>query len=183
MGTRSLLRRLGWHRNSLRRGSDRAEGWLNAVLLIILVLAGSTMATYTSRGAYRSQAKAAAWERAHRFEVWALLVSEPVAPGAAQARWKAPDGTARTGPVAAPPNTAVGARVPIWVDERGAVSTSPLHRSPARHAAGVAMVTVLLVGTALAAIWLCCRRLLDRRRLRTWRDEWQEVGPRWSEYR
>jgi hypothetical protein len=45
------------------------------------------------------------------------------------------------------------------------------------------MVTVLLVGAALAPIWLCCRRLLDRRRLRTWRDEWQEVGPRWSEHR
>jgi len=41
MGTRALLRRLGWHRNPLRRGSDRAEAWLNAVLLIALLLAGS----------------------------------------------------------------------------------------------------------------------------------------------
>jgi len=45
------------------------------------------------------------------------------------------------------------------------------------------VVTVLLLAAALAAIWLLCRRLLDRRRLRTWQDEWLEVGPRWSKYR
>ena len=183
MGTRTLLRRLGWHRNPLRRGSDRAEAWLNAVLLIILVLAGSALAGYTSRGAYREEEKAAAWDRTHRFEVWAVLMGKPSAPqGTAQAKWKAPGGAQRTGPVAATPNTAVGTWVPIWVDERGAVSTAPLHRSPATHAAGVAVVTVLLVAAALAAVWLFCRRLLDRRRLRTWQDEWLEVGPRWSNY-
>ena len=172
MGIRTSMRRLGWHRNPLRRGSDRAEAWLNAVLLIILVLAGSALATCTSRGAYRTEEKAAAWDRTHRFEVWAVLMSKPVAPqGTAQAQWKAPDGTRRSGPVAATPNTAVGAWVPIWVDERGAVSTAPLHRSPATHAAGVAVVTVLLLAAALAAVWLCCRRLLDRRRLRTWSEE------------
>jgi len=184
MGTRSLLRRLGWHRSPLRRGSDRAEAWLNAVLLIVLVLAGSTLATVTARGAYRDQERAAAWDRTHRFEVWAVLMSKPVSPpGAAQAQWKAPDGTQRTGLVAATPKTAVGAWVPIWVDEHGTVSTAPLHRSPATHAAGVAVVTVLLVAAALSVIWLAGRRLLDRRRLRTWQDEWLEVGPRWSKYR
>src|SRR5690349_11246473 len=136
MGARSLRRRLGWRRNPLRRGTDRAEAWLNAVLLITLVLAGSTLATYTSRGAYRTEEKAAAWDRAHRFEVWAVLTGKPAAPqGTAPAKWKAPDGTERSGPVAATPNTAAGARVPIWVDERGAVSAAPLRRSPAVHAA------------------------------------------------
>ena len=181
---RSLLRRLGWHRNSLRRGSDRAEAWLNAVLLIILVLAGSALATGTARGAYREEEKAAAWDRAHRFEVWAVLTSKPVAPqGTAQARWKAPDGTPRTGRVVAALNTAAGTAVRIWVDERGAVSAAPLRRSPATHAAGVAVVSVLLIAAALAAVRLLCRRLLDRRRLRTWQEEWLEVGPRWSKYR
>ncbi|MCU7726010.1 hypothetical protein ODJ79_19980 [Actinoplanes sp. KI2] len=184
MGIRSLLRRLGWHRNPLRRGSDRVEAWLNAVLLITLALAGSAMAVGTSRGAYRAEEKAAAWDRTHRFEVWAVLVSKPAAPqGTAQARWKAPDGSPRTGPVTAALSTAAGAWVPIWVDETGAVSTAPPHHSPATHAAGVGAVTLLLVAAALAAIWLFCRRLLDRQRLRTWQDEWLEVGPRWSKYR
>ncbi|WP_051809875.1 Rv1733c family protein [Actinoplanes subtropicus] len=181
---RPLLRRLGWHRSPLRRGSDRAEAWLNAVLLIVLVLAGPALATATARDAYRAEARAAAWDRAHRFEVWALLTSKPVPPeGAAQARWKAPDGTARGGAVAAPLNTVAGARVAIWVDERGAVTGAPPRHSPAAHAAGVAIVTLLLVGTALAAVRQLCRRLLDRRRLRSWQAEWLEVGPRWSRYR
>jgi len=184
MGIRSLPRRLGWRRNPLRRGSDRAEAWLNAVLLITLVLAGPALATATSRGAYHAEEKAAAWDRTHRFEVWAVLMGTPAVPqGFAQAKWKAPDGTQRTGPVAATPDTAPGARVPIWVDERGTVSPAPLRRSPATHAAGVAVVTILLVAAALAAIWQLCRRLLDRRRLRSWQAEWQKVGPRWSNYR
>jgi len=40
MRPKALLRRLGRHRNPLRRGTDRAEAWLNAVLLIALLLAG-----------------------------------------------------------------------------------------------------------------------------------------------
>jgi hypothetical protein len=184
MGARTLLRRLGWHRSPLRRGTDRAEAWLNAVLLITLVLAGSALATCTSRDAYREEEKAAAWDRTHRFQVWAMLMSKPAAPqGAAQASWKAPDGTRRTGLVVATVDTAAGAWVPVWVDERGALTTAPLRRSPATHAAGIAVITVLLLAAALAAVWLCCRRLLDRRRLRTWSDEWLEVGPRWSKYR
>ena len=188
MRPKALLRRLGWHRSPLRRGTDRVEAWLNAILMITMVLAGSTLATGTGRGAYRAEQRAAAWDRAHRFEVTAVLVSAPaasrgMAPGIAQARWKAPDGAARTGPIAAAPGTAAGAQVPIWVDSRGAVSAAPPRRSPGARAARAAVVTVLPVAAALVLIRQLGRRLLDRRRLRCWQAEWLEVGPRWSNYR
>jgi len=184
MGTRSLLRRLGWERNSLRRGTDRLEAWLNAVLLVLLVLIGGALAGYTGRAAYRDQARAAAWDRAHRFEVWAVLLDKPSAPqGTARGRWKAPDGTARTGPVATGETGGIGTWVPIWVDEKGAVAAAPPRRDPASQAAGVVAATLGLVATALGAVWLLCRRLLDRRRLRSWQAEWVDVGPRWSKYR
>jgi len=188
MRPKALLRRLGWHRSPLRRGTDRVEAWLNAVLMITLVVAGSTLATGNGRGAYRAEQRAGAWDRAHRFEVTAVLVSavlleKPAAQGTAKARWKAPDGSARTGPIVAAPGTVAGARVPIWVDDSGAVSAAPPRRSPGARAARAAVVTVLVVAAALAVIRQLGRRLLDRRRLRSWQAEWLEVGPRWSNYR
>ncbi|MFI5897719.1 hypothetical protein ACIA5D_47305 [Actinoplanes sp. NPDC051513] len=181
---RRLLRRLGWDRNPLRRRSDRVEAWLNAALLIVLLIAGGVLSVHAGRAAYREQARAAAWDRAHRFEVWAVLLAKPAAPeGTAKARWKAPDGSPRTGPVRVADNTAAGTWTVIWVDEKGGVAAAPPLRRPANHAAEVVVVTVLLVGTALALIRLLLLRMLERRRLRSWQAEWMEVGPRWSNYR
>ncbi|WP_433383965.1 Rv1733c family protein [Actinoplanes sp. CA-142083] len=164
---RRLLRRLGWDRNPLRRRSDRVEAWLNAVLLVVLLIAGGMSSVAAGRSAYREQARAAAWERAHRFEVWAVLQQKPVQ-GTATARWKAPDGSPRTGPIAARATAAAGTWKAIWVDERGAVVAPPPRRRPATSAAEPAVVAVLLVAAALALLRLLFIRLLDRRRMRSW---------------
>ncbi|WP_433291752.1 Rv1733c family protein [Actinoplanes sp. CA-030573] len=181
---RGLLRRLGWDRNPLRRRTDRAEAWLNAVLLIVLLVAGGVLAQYTGRSTYREQARVSAWEREHRFQVWATLLEKPAGqPPTARARWRTPRGGLRTGPVSAPETSAAGAWVPIWVDENGAVVAAPPRRRPATQAAEVAVATVAVVTASLGGVWLFCRRLLDRRRMRYWDAEWLDVGPRWSKYR
>jgi hypothetical protein len=179
-----VRRRLGWDRNPLRRRIDRVEAWLNAVLLIVLLAAGTPLARYTALSTFREQTRALGWERAHRFQVVATLTGRPAAgQGSAAARWKAPKGTVRTGMVAVGGGDTAGAAMPIWVDETGDITAAPPRRRPATQAteAAVAAVVVLLAG--LTAAWLLCRRLLDRRRIRSWQSEWLEVEPRWSKYR
>ena len=43
--------------------------------------------------------------------------------------------------------------------------------------------TLLLSGLLLMAAWALARRLLDRRRLRSWETEWRASGPQWSGHR
>ncbi|GIF21921.1 hypothetical protein Ate02nite_46510 [Paractinoplanes tereljensis] len=177
-----MAARLCWGRNPLRRREDRLEGWLNAVLLLAFLLIGSTLAAHLSRSTYREQTRVVAWERQHRFEVWAMLLETPTP--AAKARWKAPDGTPRVGRVIADPATSVaGTWVTVWVDENGAPASPPLRRSPVTSAAGVAIAAIILVAVGILLVWLPCRLLLNRFRLRAWQAEWLRVGPRWSRYR
>ena len=180
---RRMLRRLGWDRNPLRRRTDRQEAWLNVVLLIVLVGAGTPLAGALGRDTYREQARVAEWERQHRFEVWAVLLERAPSARTVKARWKAPDGSTRTGAVATVRTDPPGTWVPIWVDDTGAVVAAPPRRRPATHAAEVGATAVAALATGLGAVWLLCRRLLDRRRMRAWGAEWLDVGPRWSKYR
>ncbi|WP_213011638.1 Rv1733c family protein [Paractinoplanes toevensis] len=178
---RRLAARLCWGWNPLRRREDRIEGWLNVVLLLLLAVVGSSLAGHAARTSYREQARVSAWERQHRFEVWAVLLSAP-SPAAA-ARWKAPDGTPRTGALIVGPEMQTGAWVTIWVDEKGTVAAPPTRRSPVTAAVEMAVAVVLALALGLLAIRFLGRFLLDRRRMRDWQREWLEVGPRWSRYR
>jgi len=177
-----MVRRLGWTRSTLRRGSDRLEGWLNAVLILVFLVVGTALAGHTARTTYRDELRAAASERAHRHQVWALLL-EPPAPDIARARWTGPDLSAHVGQVVVPPTAAAGSWLLLWVDDRGEVTSPPSRRRPATDATEVAVAVVLVLAAALAALRLVARHLLDRRRLRSWQEEWTEVGPRWSRYR
>ena len=195
---RRLLRGLGWGRNPLRRGSDRIEGWLNLVLILVLLIAGTSLATHFSRSAYRADIRAAAWERAHRHVTLALLLEKPVgAPSApvlqagaptapvltADARWSGPNHTVHGGRVPAGEANVAGDRIQIWVDDSGALTAPPARRRPVAEATQAAAAVVLILAIVLAAIRMIARRVLDRRRLRSWQAEWMEVGPRWCRYR
>lgn len=179
---RRLLRRLGWHRNPLRRGTDRFEGWLNFVLIMLLLAGGTGLSVAVAGSTYRSQARQVAWERAHRHQVWAMLMEKPAGP-TASARWTGPDQVARTGRIPAGPGDTAGTWLQVWVDDRGGLTGPPSRRRPAADAFQAAVASVLALAAALLAVGMAGRRLLDRRRLRAWQSEWMEVGPRWSRYR
>jgi hypothetical protein len=85
--------------------------------------------------------------------------------------------------VAARETDRAGAQEPIWVDETGTITPAPPRRRPATKATEAAVAAVGVLTAALTAVWLLCRHLLDRRRIRSWQTEWLEVGPRWSKYR
>jgi len=185
-----LLRRWLPDHNPLRRGSDRAE---TAVLLLLLFafvggapIAGHVAGSWT----YATSAREAQAQEANLHQVRATLLqsAEPwnyyQSGGEANARWKAPDGQVRTGPVFVPSGAAADSTVMIWVNRSGQLEGSPLRPSQVAGRADMAC-TLAIVGLAitLIIIGLTGRWLLDRRRLAAWDADWLANGPRWTSLR
>lgn len=195
MFARRLARRLGWDRNDMRRSSDRLEGWLTALLLLAFVVAAVWAGGATARGIYRSELRQQAWNSVHVFHVEAVLLEDPSTPGAARdagsplaqpvarARWTAPDGSLRTGVIQVDPEDRAGRQITTWIDDHGALSGPPEGVSPHTDATLAATGVVLCLAVLVALARRTVRTLLDRRRMRSWQQEWLEVGPRWSRRR
>jgi len=185
-----LVRRWRPDGNPLRRASDRLEAGLLAIL-IAAFLCGAPLA-----GIAAGQAAAASSARAERAQagthrVAAVLLRqapgksspmfqaplEPMAP----ARWKAPDGTLRTGEIYAPAGAAAGSTVLVWIGRSGQLAASPLQRGDvAEEVALAASLATMAVAGVLAALGLVTRWLLDRRRLAAWDARWRATGPQWT---
>jgi hypothetical protein len=105
---------------------------------------------------------------------------EPLVP----ARWKAPDGTPRTGEVYAPAGAAAGSTVTVWIDGSGRPAVSPVQRGDVIEATALAAsLATVAVAVVLALLGLLARRVLDRRRLAAWEDRWAVTGPQWTRRR
>jgi hypothetical protein len=184
-----LLRGLRPDRNPLRRGCDRAETVVLAALLAAF-LAGAPFAAHAAgHWASASATREAQAQRASLSQVTATLVRQaPIWSGDGSgagavtlARWRAPDGRARTGEVFVTAGMLAGGTVRVWVNQAGQLANPPLTRDQKsgriQLAAGVAVAGLALV--LAAAGWLT-RRSLDRRRLAGWDAEWLANGPRRS---
>ena len=176
-------------RNPLRRGTDRAEAAVLAVLLAVF-LAGAPLATVLSghlayAAASRTQhAQQAAWH-----QVSAVLLEGPPAATfpayqARTARWTAPDGTTHAGDVPASVLAPARATVMVWVDRSGRLTGQPLTDSQVSGQAVLAAIFApLLLAVVLLAAAALAHRALDRRRMAAWDTEWRAVGPRWTQRR
>jgi hypothetical protein len=102
-------------------------------------------------------------------------------PVRAAARWVAPDGSERTGPVMTEPGGRSGGRIEIWVDRAGDVVNPPVN-SAASAVLIVAMTVVVALawGALLIIVQYLFRGRLDRRRIAEWGNEWLRVEPLWS---
>lgn len=188
--SRRLARLLrGWRpdRNPLRRGSDRAETAIIA-LLVAAFLACAPIAWHLAGSwtyqVYERQAQA---QRATVHLVPAtVLTAAPgwTASGAdpdVVARWVAPDGRLRTGPVFVPEGAAVGRTVRVWINQAGQVSYPPLLQVQVISRAQLArMLAVIALAVTVTAASALTHRVLDRRRLARWEAEWLAKGPDWS---
>ncbi len=192
---RALWLRGRWpDHNPLRRGSDRVEAAIVAAALVLFLAGAPLLALFAwhwaDGAALRVQHRQqASW---HRVSAVLLANARPVVDigyggvGGAEvrARWTAPDGTARTGVVAAPATAHAGAAVHIWVDQSGAQTGPPLRP---QQAAGQAILASVLAPFALGTVLLCATSLavyiLDRRRLAAWAADWRATGPRWNSHR
>jgi hypothetical protein len=192
---RRWLHRAGWYRNDMRRTSDRWEIALTAVLLAALVVALPFAAWAVGRQVYQDDVRRQGWNSTHRLRVEAVLLADAVTPVAADgsgavgnttiapARWTAPDGTVHEGTLQVVAGDRSGARVSVWADEHGTLVEAPAFVHPFGDAINAAVLVVLGGFVLLLASRVLLRALLHRRRLRTWQQEWLEVGPRWSRHR
>jgi hypothetical protein len=188
-GTTRLGRLLRGHRpdrNPLRRGSDRAETAMLGLLLAAF-LAGAPFAAHLAGSwTYAMSARQAQAQQATVRQVSATLLQS--APSnfsgygsQANARWKAPDGQMRTGPVFVPDGSAAGSTVMVWVTTTGQLTEPPLQRSQITGRTELSeALAVAVLAVTLCTAGLVGRRLLDRHRLAAWDAEWLATGPRWS---
>jgi hypothetical protein len=114
------------------------------------------------------------------------LVGQDAAWGAAwvQARWRAPDGHQRSGPIAVGLTAKAQQQVTIWVTESGQVTHPPLsHGEVLDGIANAAMATAAGVAALFAIIAALIRVAMNRRRMAEWTRAWDVVGPRWTSLR
>jgi len=179
--------------NPLRRTADRVEAVIIAGLIAVFLcgapLAGLAAGQAAAAGGLRIERAQAAWHR-----VTAVLLRkvpesihpmfqvplEPLVP----ARWRTPDGTARTGEVYAPAGAAAGSTVTVWIDGSGRPTVSPLQGGDVIEATALAAsLAAVAVAAVLALLGLLARWVLDRRRLAAWEARWAVTGPQWTRRR
>ena len=174
-------------RNSLRRGSDRVETAVLALLVIVFLAAAPFAALASGSWALARAHQAQLAERASSYQVPALVLKLDAPSGGAygdpgaQARWTAHDGTVITGEIPVPLGTTVGATQWLWTTADGQLTYPPLQDSQVTgqaHVAGglgVATLAVLLTAAGLVTRWT-----LDKRRMAAWDAEWRSTEPRWT---
>ena len=148
-------------------------------VLLAAFLAIAPFAAYAAGSwAYATCAQEAQAQRAVLRQVPATLLQTPpqvtADPGAgyvpvgAVARWRAPDGQARTGILHPPSGVAASSAVLVWVDRIGQLTDPPLGQAQLITRAHLAEeVAVGTLTTALIAVYWLVRWALDRRRIVT----------------
>ncbi|MGH3125540.1 MAG: Rv1733c family protein [Streptosporangiaceae bacterium] len=190
-----LARWLGFDRNPLRRGTDRVEGALRLVMIIVVVAVVPATAVAAGQWTYHYVVHQAQAQQAVDHQVTAVLLRDAPATGVPDpytsvqtawvpARWQPPGQPPRTGEVLAVAGARKGSTVRTWIDKSGAVTDPPLnHRVVRGDVLMAVMATLLLSGVLLLGAAGLARRMLDRRRLRAWEAEWRTSGPLWSGHR
>lgn len=174
-------------RNPLRRGSDRVETAVLALLVIVFLVAApfATLASGSWGLARAHQAQLV--ERASSYQVPAVVLKLDAPSGGAyadpgaQARWTAHDGTVITGEIPVPLGTAVGSTQWVWTTASGRLTNPPLEDSQVTGQAYVAEgFAVVILAILLTSTGLMTRWTLDKRRMAAWDAEWRATEPRWT---
>ncbi len=188
----ALARRCGLDANPLRRGTDRLEAWIR-IGLVLAFLIGAPLAGWgAGRWAESLGAQAVQAQQASDHRVTATLLHRvppsddyPYRPilklAWVQARWTAPDGSARTGEVQAPLGAQAGSTVRVWTDRSGRLTSPPLgHGQIQSWVLMFALIAPVLLALVLLVALGVAGRLLDRRRLASWEQAWSAVEPQWT---
>ena len=186
-----LARALGLDGNPLRRASDRAEAWIRAGLLVILLIAGPMAAVAAGQWAARA---AGTGTSVQPHAVQAVLLQPATVPAGqamagrgarvwVRARWESAGGSVRTGEVPAPAGAAAGAAVTVWLTASGRVTDPPQWGDFAFAAVLTAVMTLAVTAFALLAALRLVQRFLNWRRMAAWEAAWRAIGPRWTGHR
>ena len=175
-------------RNPLRRGSDRMETAVLAVLIIAFAAAAPFAAQAAGAWVHAIAHRVQVTQQASWHQVRAvLLTAAPAGPERAgflpqvQARWTALDGKTVTGQVSVQPGTPAGTMVPVWTARDGQLTDPPLQDSQVAEQADLAEITaVAALAILLTITGLLTRRALDKRRIAAWDADWRTTEPRWT---
>jgi hypothetical protein len=174
-------------RNPLRRGSDRVETAVLALLVIVFLVAAPLAALASSSWALARAHQAQLAERASSYQVPARVLKLEASSGgayadpSAQARWTAHDGKVVTAEIAVPLGAAVGSTQWLWTTADGQLANPPLEDSQVAGQAYVAVgISVFTLAVLLTVTGLVTRWMLDKRRMAAWDTEWRATGPRWT---
>ena len=190
-----MARWLGFDRNPLRRGTDRVEGILRLVMIIVVVAVVPATAVAADRWADHYFLHQAQARQAADHQVTAVLLRDAPAIGTPDpytsmqtawvpARWQPPRQPPRTGEVLAVAGAHKGSTVRTWIDPSGKVTDPPVDQRFIVGSVWLAvMATCQLSLLVLLAAAVLVRRGLDRRRLNAWEAEWRASGPLWSGHR
>src|SRR5271165_690061 len=148
--TARLARFLGFDRNPLRRGSDRAEAWIRVSLLAAFLIAGPLAALGAGHWAYHAGIAAM---RAAQTQDVAAVGPQPTLPPIHLAR----------------PNEGSHATVRARWEASARIS----------EVLAAAMTLALIALAFLAGLRLALA-FLSRRRLAAWETAWSRVGPQWT---
>ena len=185
-----LVRLWRLDRNPLRRTADRVEA-LVMVVLIAAFLGGAPLAAVAAGRAAEATGERIQHAQASWHEVPAVLLKNapseapPMFQAALEslvpARWKAPDGTARTGEIYAPVGAKAGSTVLVWANGAGELTAVPLQPGDVgEEIALAASLATVAVAAVLVVLGLLVRWLVDRRRLAAWDARWKATGPQWT---
>ncbi|MET9550321.1 hypothetical protein ABZY36_34195 [Streptomyces sp. NPDC006627] len=170
-------------RNALRHRSHAVEGWT----LLVLGVTGLIGAPLGGAVAWEAVLEARSQQRSERRLTDAVLVEDAalVARGSSRTRvtaqWSAPDGTTHTGRVPVTSHMRHGARVKVWTDEDGRITSAPLGQANARFDATVAALTATVsLGFLALNLGRLAQRHHERRRCEQWEREWARVAPEWN---
>ncbi|MGW4059934.1 Rv1733c family protein [Amycolatopsis sp. NPDC004747] len=171
-------------RGSVARPSDRVQGGLLALVVLLALVALPVAASFGSE-TFGHQRAQSAQELAERSAVTATLLADgpelSVSPRSGlvgngaptDATWVLPDGTRRFGRVVADEGTLKGHTFGIWVDRDGNPVDPPLSGAAVViDAAGVGLGLWLAALIVLAVAYRLSVFSLDRLRFARWQQEW-----------
>jgi hypothetical protein len=177
-------------RNPLRRANDRLETLLLAGSIVTVAVGAPFAVPAAAAASHAAAVRTQAIERATRHEITGVLLQQATDTGdgysadsqvLAQATWRAPDGSPRTGQVMATSGASKGSPIRIWTDPSGHLTGPPLTES---QIAGQADLAGSAAAGGLVLLVLCesviIRRLLDRRRIAAWDADWAVTEPMWN---
>ncbi|MFX0573678.1 hypothetical protein [Nocardia nepalensis] len=178
-----------WNPSPLMRGSDRVQGIVRILAVLVLLIA-VPIAAAAGTAAYGTAAARIRAENASKIAVTATITGSPARVAApvvdrngsmvdhfqAQVSWTR-DGKSATAIVGVPDNAQPGQPAPIWLGPDGLPTTAPQRSSTAAvHGVGVGAAVLLEIWLGVAALLCATAWALDHHRHTRWDREWRQLA-------
>jgi hypothetical protein len=188
---RRSLRRAGFDRNPMWRGTDRIQAITRAALLAAFLAGAPAAGAGMGHAVYVAGLRAARAQEAATRPVTAVVLrvtpmvtgwsrSRP-APARYSIRWTSPPGSSQTGEITGVLGDVPGGALTVWVDAQDQLTSPPLSRAQiAGRAAAAAVAATVVDALLLALAGKVVSLALDKRRLASWAADWSAVEPQWT---